>query len=218
MANKKNDQSTPKQEAQKDIVTIVILGLGGVGKSSLITRYCYDEFNEEYDPSQNSQHEKIIENKNVKLLIYDTPGEEDITTQELVYKRSQGAIVVAEVIEPIDERSVYKFVDAFRRNKDVEKIENIPIILCLSKVDIDENVTKWQIHDKDIENFKEKFNIQTIFKTSSKDENFRNVIKEMIETLVDLIFKHSQSDSPAVAADSEIKPARKNRKKFLCFK
>lgn len=65
-------------EAQsgQDIIKVILVGVGGVGKSALTLFFMYDEFVEDYEPTRvDSYRKKIICNEEeVNLHILDTAG------------------------------------------------------------------------------------------------------------------------------------------------
>ena len=60
-------------------IKMILLGESGVGKTSLIKKYLYNKFTEEFTPSSSMNYvEKIlkIDNKEIRLNIWDTIGQE----------------------------------------------------------------------------------------------------------------------------------------------
>ena len=67
-----NDKELPE-------IKMILLGESGVGKTSLIKKYLYNKFTEEFTPSSSMNYvEKIlkIDNKEIRLNIWDTIGQE----------------------------------------------------------------------------------------------------------------------------------------------
>ena len=68
-------------DKDKDLpeIKLILLGESGVGKTSLIKKYLYNKFTQEFEPSSSMNYmEKIlkIDNKEIRLNIWDTIGQE----------------------------------------------------------------------------------------------------------------------------------------------
>ena len=66
-------------KSYEDVVNVVMLGSGGVGKTSISLRFVRGEFTESYVPTIEDEFEKIItvDGKNYLIEIVDTAGQED---------------------------------------------------------------------------------------------------------------------------------------------
>ena len=68
-----------RKQLNEEEIKIILLGESGVGKTSIIKRYLNDKFVKEIEPSIAMNYaEKVlkIENKNVRLFLWDTIGQE----------------------------------------------------------------------------------------------------------------------------------------------
>jgi small GTP-binding protein len=87
-----NDEEIPY------VFKILLLGDGGVGKTSLLRRFIHNTFDVDYHSTIGVQFmTKIIKfhNKNVKLVIWDIAGQSKHTTyRHLYYKAANGVILV----------------------------------------------------------------------------------------------------------------------------
>ncbi|EEH60279.1 uncharacterized protein MICPUCDRAFT_8379, partial [Micromonas pusilla CCMP1545] len=80
-------------------VKVVVVGNGGVGKTSMIRRYCRGVFTEDYKKTIGVDFlEKVsyIESvgEDVRLMIWDTAGQEEFDTITRSYYRGAGAAVI----------------------------------------------------------------------------------------------------------------------------
>lgn len=79
-------------------IKIILLGNGSVGKTSLATRFAKNTFSEKYQPSIGVDFMiKIVEHegKKVKVLIFDTAGQEFISAlRRQHYTGASGAVIV----------------------------------------------------------------------------------------------------------------------------
>lgn len=76
---------------------IIFLGDQGVGKSSILNRFAQDKFEQNYQATIGLDfHSKnvTIDNVNVRLLLYDTAGQEKFKSLIPMYIRDANIIVV----------------------------------------------------------------------------------------------------------------------------
>ena len=80
------------------LVKVLIIGDSGVGKSSVLIRYCDDEFNVSQAPTIGVDFKtKLVQVRgtNLKLALWDTAGQERFRTLTSAYYRgAQGIILV----------------------------------------------------------------------------------------------------------------------------
>ena len=72
---------------------IIILGDGGVGKSSITLRFYEDRFEDEYHPTVEDAFtmEKMIDREVVRLEVIDTAGQEGYHHLREMYMSTEGA-------------------------------------------------------------------------------------------------------------------------------
>ena len=76
---------------------IIFLGDQGVGKSSILNRFAQDKFEQNYQATIGLDfHSKnvTIDNVNVRLLLYDTAGQEKFKSLIPMYIRDANIIIV----------------------------------------------------------------------------------------------------------------------------
>ncbi|VDO01126.1 unnamed protein product [Rodentolepis nana] len=66
-----------EHQNQTNIVRLVVVGIGGVGKSALTLFFMYDEFVQDYEPTRVDSYRKriTVNGEEVNLHILDTAGE-----------------------------------------------------------------------------------------------------------------------------------------------
>lgn len=162
---------------------VVVLGNGGVGKSALTIQLVQNRFVAAYDPTIEDSYKKtlIVDDKEVMLEILDTAGQDDFAAIRSTYMRSgQGFIVVFAVNDP----SSFDGVEKFQREiKVTSGKEDIPIIVCGNKCDLEERDIKKEEAEKLCQDFKPPLKY---FETSAKknynvNEAFMEVVKLMRE-------------------------------------
>jgi len=120
----------------KQYLKLIILGPGGVGKSSITIQFLQNHFIECYDPTIEDSYRKqvIVDNKCYFLEIVDTAGQEEYSAMSSLYlKDGDGFIIVYDVTKIITFSQVEEFRERVSMAKQMS--ENIPIILCGNKSD-----------------------------------------------------------------------------------
>jgi len=112
-------------------VKVIVVGNGGVGKSSMTSRYCRGVFTSTYKKTIGVDFlEKTIEvdesgGETVKLMIWDTAGQEEFDALTASYYRGTGACAL--VFSTVDRAS---FENIEKWKKKVED-ECGPVVMCL---------------------------------------------------------------------------------------
>ena len=116
---------------------MVVVGNGAVGKTSMIRRYCRGIYTDEYKKTIGVdflEKTKYIDalGEDVRMMVWDTAGQEEFDTITRTYYRGAGAAVLA--FSTTDRASF----DAIRSWK--SKVENecgpIAMCICQNKVDL----------------------------------------------------------------------------------
>jgi len=126
--------------ADQGTIKIVVLGTGGVGKSSLTIRYIQDVFVDTYDPTieDSYRHQIEVNDKSYVLEILDTAGTEQFHSMRDMYMKSgEGFLIVYSIIEQST------FVEADELFGDVLRVRDqeayqIPLLLAGNKCDLNE--------------------------------------------------------------------------------
>lgn len=123
------------------LLKIVVLGDGGVGKSSLTLQFMYHEFVKEYEPTRvdSYRRELSLNGEPVTLDIMDTAGQEEYASVRDNYLRSgDGFILVFSLIERESFRSIQEIREQILRVKSGQyKSEyDLPFILVGNKNDL----------------------------------------------------------------------------------
>jgi GTPase KRas protein len=124
-------------------VTIALLGAGGVGKSTLVVRFCQDRFAEEYDPSIEDYYKKIttIDGVDFDVTLWDTcpqDGHGFYKQGQSPIELSQGFLLVYSSSSRRSFEEVEEFRDEILRKKG---LESVPMILIANKSDLMEEVS-----------------------------------------------------------------------------
>ncbi len=172
---------------------IIIIGDGGVGKTSLIKRYTTNTFEKDYISTlgmQFSRYEETVNGEMVELFLWDLAGQESFALlRDKFYKGSSGAIIVFSLAP--EELETYHNIDKWLSNI-TEACGRIPIILFGNKADlVDQNALaspSYATSDVHVEKFAQDHNIMKYFKTSALTSQG---VKEGFQTLVFKLYQRA---------------------------
>lgn len=113
-----------------------MLGLGGVGKSSLTIQFISARFYEGYDPTMEDSYRKqvTVDGKDCVLSIFDTAGQEEFSGIRDQYLRTGDGFVL--VFSLVEENSFNKVRPLYENILDVKDSEKVPIVLVGNKCDL----------------------------------------------------------------------------------
>ncbi|KAM3138920.1 hypothetical protein pb186bvf_008933 [Paramecium bursaria] len=114
---------TEKKEFSQ--VKILMLGEGGVGKSSLLFQYVDGKFSENIQATlgvEFKQKVETIDNKKVTIQVWDTAGQEKFKTiTPIYYKRVDGVCLVFSVVDRPSFQQVQSWIHNLNENSTSEK-------------------------------------------------------------------------------------------------
>ncbi|EDQ85617.1 uncharacterized protein MONBRDRAFT_35292 [Monosiga brevicollis MX1] len=128
--------------ASKDgLLKVVILGDGGVGKSSLMARFVnntFDEHNYHTIGVEFLNKDIIVDNKTCHLQIWDTAGQERYKALRRPFYRGSDCCMF---VFDLTDRHTFDHLDAwiseFKEFAEVEDPDNFPFLLVGNKVDVE---------------------------------------------------------------------------------
>lgn len=118
-----------------------MLGVGGVGKSSLTLQFLYKDFSQDYVATKVDSYckELSLDGDNIKLEILDTAGQEEYTfTKDNYYRSGDGFILVFSLAEPDTFDVLAEYREQIIRVKNDRNPEDIPMIIVGNKCDLDD--------------------------------------------------------------------------------
>lgn len=118
-------------------IKVIVVGNGRVGKSSMTTRYCKNVFTDTYKKTIGVDFmEKTIEldeaGETVRLMIWDTAGQEEFDSLTSRYYKGAGAAVL---VFSTEDRDSFDALDSWKRKVE-DECGPIPMALVQNKIDL----------------------------------------------------------------------------------
>nr|CAB3265362.1 ras-related protein Rab-23-like [Phallusia mammillata] len=173
-------------------IKVVVVGNGAVGKSSMIQRYCKGIFTKEYKKTIGVDflEKQICHNENdVRLMLWDTAGQEEFDSITKAYYRGAQACVLA---FSTTDRDSFEAIEKWKSKVEEEVGPNIPLVLVQNKIDLLEQAV---VEQEEAENLAKKLKLR-FYRTSVKEDlNVTEVFQYLTE-------KHVQKTKQ----DAELEP------------
>ena len=163
---------------------ITLFGPGGVGKTSLLIRYIKDYFNPDLKQTIGSNFlikDVELEDKHVRLLLWDIGGQEQFSKLRTIYfKGSNAALGVYDVTSPQSLLKLPGWVSSIK--KTVKKA--IPMLVLGNKIDLERKVEKSEAED-----LSKRLNCEYLETSAKTGENveiaFEKIARACLETIVE---------------------------------
>ena len=168
------------------ILKAVLLGDGGVGKSSLMQRFVNNTFDSNHYHTIGVEFltkELVVDDVNYTLQIWDTAGQERFKSLRTPFYRGTDCCILVYAVD--DERSFLNlsmWQKEFFYYADVEDQESFPFVIVGNKVDVDEGkvdpalVRRWCQENGNLKHF------ETSAKTATNVEQaFHAAVKTLVE-------------------------------------
>lgn len=193
-------------------IKVVVVGNGAVGKSSMIQRYCKGVFTKEYKKTIGVDFlEKTInyEEEEVRLMLWDTAGQEEFDAITKAYYRGAQACVLA--FSTVDYAS-YAAVARWRE-KVLAECGSIPMVLVQNKIDLIDGAT---VSKEEAEGLAKKLKVR-LYRTSVKEDFnvstvFEYLAKRYIDSMNETEEEENQTQIASVPSTKD-KDSRNSKKK-----
>jgi len=117
-----------------------MMGGGGVGKSAITIRFIQNHFVLEYDPTIEDSYRKQvrIDEETAVLEVLDTAGQEEYSAMREQWIRYGEGFFIVYSLESRGsfEKELSPLLQQLERVRDVEEVNEIPIILFANKLDL----------------------------------------------------------------------------------
>jgi len=155
---------------------LVFLGEQSVGKTSLITRFMYDTFDNTYQATIGIDFlskTMYLDDRTVRLQLWDTAGQERFRSLIPSYIRdSSVAVVVYDITSRISFQNTTKWVDDVRN----ERGQDVIIVLVGNKTDLSD---KRQVTTEELEKRAKELGVLSIEASAKAGHNVKNLFKKI---------------------------------------
>ncbi|CEP63414.1 Rab family GTPase YPT6 LALA0_S08e01926g [Lachancea lanzarotensis] len=161
---------------------IVFLGEQGVGKTSLITRFMYDTFDDHYQATIGIDFlskTMYLDDKTIRLQLWDTAGQERFRSLIPSYIRDSH---VAIVVYDVTSKKSFEYIDKWVEDVKSERGEE-NVVLCIvgNKNDLSD---ERQVSTEEGERKAQVLNAKIFIETSTKvGFNVKNLFRKIAKTL-----------------------------------
>ena len=196
---------------------ILILGEQSVGKTSFITRFCDDIFNEVLTSTIGIDiKDKTIErnNKKIQLKIFDTAGQERYQSiSKNYFKSADGILLLYDISKKETFEKIKKWIENIEEAVD---LSGIGLVVVGNKSDVPDE--ERQISDANREDLEQKLNTKIIEASAKNNENIEKSFLMLVDKMYELKFgvklnkENYRKDSLVIENDSK----QKNVKKQCC--
>jgi len=179
------------EEDYEIAIKVVIVGNGAVGKSSMIQRYCKGIFTRNYKKTIGVDFlEKHItaSGEDVRLMLWDTAGQEEFDAITKAYYRGAQACVIA--FSTTDHAS-FEAVKKWKRKVE-DECGHVPMVLVQNKIDL---LHESQVDSHEVEKFARNTGLK-LFRTSVKENlNIGRVFQHLAERHIESVSRWSDESA-----------------------
>ena len=180
-----------------------MLGDSAVGKTSLISRFLTQNFDENYLTTigKDKLEKKVVmsDGNEIKLIIWDTAGQErfhSIATSTI--KGSQGIVLTFDLTKRSSFNSLEGWLNDIKENSN-----EVPVVIFGNKCDLFE---KYEVEENEAKNFAKEHNLEYFATSAKQDIN----VQDGFDLLAKMAYeKYSGNNSLDLN-----KPKQKNEKRF----
>ncbi|OHS93714.1 small GTP-binding protein [Tritrichomonas foetus] len=192
---------------------IVVLGVAGVGKTSIINRYCNMTFMTETLSTIGAgffTHTLTVEGIEVTMMLWDTAGEERFqSVAPSLLRGSNAVILVYDVTNLQSFRGIDIYMDMFLDTCSYENASSLPVLLLGNKSDCENH----EVPEQTIEEWKARNRVTMSYEVSAKSgENINQAFEELLKRLV----KPAENDNGQAPMQIMLKPEEKSNKNGCC--
>ena len=195
------------------IFKILLLGDAGVGKSSIILRYTKNEYNAKMVSSIGVDFKAkdiIVNDKKVKLQLWDTAGHERFRTITTSYYR--GAHGIATVFD-LSDRESFEHVERWLEEINKYAKENVMRFLIGNKSDL---VDERKVTYEEVRTLANRLNIYYVETSAKNNINISEFFQIATKNFLNKYDFRKEKEFAGVSLDSKKLSASNNNKQFGC--
>ena len=204
------EQSPEAKSPKVPTCKIVLLGAPGVGKTSLINRFMYEQFSRDYDTTVGIDYftKKIkVGDKLVSLRIWDTAGQEQYLSLIPTYIRdTQIAVIVYDVSDP----KSYELAKTWHKHVIDARGDDAQCILAGNKIDLES-----QVDDDLAKAGAEELGMKWAKVSAKTGDGVQELFREIVE-LVPVDELERREATSVLAQPVPLTPAEKAQKEGSC--
>jgi small GTP-binding protein len=192
--NLKIEYNLKDNQTYNKSIKILLLGESKTGKTSFIRRLCFNDFNEEFSPTNIIEYNDYFIKMNdyiLRMQIWDIPGKEE--NNLIIKNHSQSTDYAIYFYSVDDKQSFNKICDWYNslHNKNSNnEISNINSILLGNKKDLSDD--KKIITYEQGQNLAKQYKFNLFKEISCKDENDKDNILDIINNIGSYYYKYRE--------------------------
>lgn len=168
-------------EDESMVRKICLLGDPAVGKTSLVKRFVFEQFDDVYLQTIGTKVTKKvlpIKDKNIKLtlMIWDIFGQKARTFSSIYYKGARGALLVCDITRKETLADVPKWAEGIK-----ERASDLPFVMLVNKYDRKQDA---QVTEDDIKKTAKKLNAEFVYTSAKTGENVEKAFELLAKKMV----------------------------------
>jgi Ras-related protein Rab-23 len=172
-----------REEEVEVAIKVVVVGNGAVGKSSMIQRYCKGIFTRDYKKTIGVDFlERQIEmgGEDVRLMLWDTAGQEEFDAITKVYYRGAQACVL--VFSTVD-RDSFESLELWKKKVE-DEVGEIAMVIVQNKIDLIDDALVQMSEAEDLaKKLRLRFYPASVKENLNVEEVFRYLAEKYLEKL-----------------------------------
>ncbi|XP_061390311.1 ras-related protein Rab-23 [Musca vetustissima] len=165
--------NTMREDDIEFAIKVVIVGNGGVGKSSMIQRYCKGIFTKDYKKTIGVdflERQIEIDGEDVRIMLWDTAGQEEFDAITKAYYRGAQACVLT---FSTTDRASFEAIREWKRKVENE-CQEIPTVIVQNKIDL---IDQAVVTADEVESLAQELNCRLIRTSVKEDVNVASVFR-----------------------------------------